>query len=99
MLQVSGLSKAQLKFLGKENDKERTARVAAEALNAVQAIVTNPIALMIGGFILIDWAEAHYWDPCCRTDSILGPAAANTLRAGLVGGFTLGAVGDSGLLK
>lgn len=82
----------KLKFQAKENDKDRFVKLTLEGMRTMGAIVSHPVTLLIGGFVLIDYLESHYWDPCCRTNEILGPISANALRTGLITGAVVGAV-------
>ena len=94
--QLSKLSKDQMKFLDKQFKREHSRYVTGETLGFIKAMALNPVVLLIGGYVTIDYLEAHDW-PGREGDTMLGPVSANALRGAIAAGVVMDALGKSGI--
>jgi len=88
---LSKLDKKQLKFLDKQLKREDQRYRTSEWLGFAKSVLFNPIGLLVGGFVLVDWLEGRDESPD------LGIVAANTLRGAMVAGVVMDALGKAGL--
>ncbi len=92
MTDLAKLDKKQLKAWAREQDKARVA-------NMLEIIILNPVVALVGGFVAIDYFEHKQWKDEAGLPSgntMLGPAAANVVRTGLVAGPAMDALGKLG---
>lgn len=95
---LSKLDKKQMKFLDKQLRRENLKYYSGEMFGVAKTVLTNPIVLLVGGFIAIDYLEKHEWTPGKEPlDTMLGGAAANTLRGAIAAGAVMNALGTSGV--
>lgn len=91
--QISKLNKSQLAFLNKQFKKDREQAHFNTVAGYTKDILTNPVIMLLAGFVLVDYLEQKTWGDTDNT--MLGPAAANTIRGALAGGALVGTLGTT----
>ncbi len=96
MIDFAKLDKLQLKAWMREQDKARLA-------DLFKTVLLNPVVTLVGAFVAVDYLEYHTWPKyeiidgqrvqVDGTNSMLGPAAANVIRAGLIASPVMDALG------
>jgi hypothetical protein len=83
------LDRKQLRAWSKEQDKQRLADV-------FQTVMLNPVVTLVVAFVAIDFFEQKEWKDAEGKPSgntMLGPAAANVIRTGIIAGPAMDALG------
>lgn len=91
------MNSKQLRAWAKEQNRDRLADLA-------RTVLYNPVVTLVGAFVAIDYFEYHGWPKyeydeegkrvqVASTNTMLGPASANMIRAGLIAGPVMDALG------
>lgn len=90
---LSRLNKQQLQFLKQQFKRDRDAARFNTIMGHTKDVLTNPVVMLVAGFLLVDYLEQKTWSNTNNT--MLGPAAANALRTALAGGALVGTLGTT----